>query len=121
MKNYSTSASFTRESINDFYSKAAYYEYNAATPKKRLNPDFAIDAGEQENFIHCILHIRRILTRSEGLRWFDIKRYGIEIYRRSISENNVITRLDFLSKDDPRRAIQLPMDVINAGLPANPR
>jgi len=28
---------------------------------------------------------------------------------------------DTLKIDDPRRAIQLPQDVITAGLPANPR
>jgi hypothetical protein len=26
-----------------------------------------------------------------------------------------------MKEDDPRRAIQLPQDVITAGLPANPR
>jgi hypothetical protein len=131
----------TRNNIKEFYKEyykdddkeegMPYYQYVydekekafvfIVTPKKRLNPDFYIEAGEQESLIHCVLHIRRILTRSEGLRWFDIKRYGIEIYRRSITLNNDVVALDFLSVNDPRRAMQLPMDVINAGLPANPR
>jgi hypothetical protein len=121
MRNYSTGTILTRTNIRNYYNNLAYYEFNAPTPKKRLNPDFTIEAGEQENFIHCVLHIRRILTRSEGLRWFDMKRYGIEIHRRSISGNNEIISLGVLKVDDPRRALQIPMDVINAGLPPNPR
>lgn len=121
MRNYSTGTTLTRQNINNFYNNRAYYQYDAPTAKKKLNPDFEIEAGDQENLIHCVLHIRRILTRSEGLRWFDVKRYGIEISRRSFSVNFEVSELDFLSKNDPRRAIQLPMDVINAGLTPNPR
>jgi hypothetical protein len=62
------------------------------------------------------LHLRRIETVHEGLRWQDIKRYGIEI-----AHNRANTTADILRVDDPRRAFQLPQDVINAGLPANPR
>jgi hypothetical protein len=60
--------------------------------------------------------LRRIETIHEGLRFQDIKRYGIEIsHNREGLENDVLTL------DDPRRAIQLPQDVISAGLEANPR
>lgn len=91
---------------------------NAAerTVKKQLNPIIAFVDTKQENFIHCILHLRRVETIHEGLRWFDIKRYGIEI-----SHNRDGLTPDVLTKDDPRRAFQLPQDVIDAGLEANPR
>jgi len=52
----------------------------------------------------------------EGLRWLDIKRYGIEI-----SHNRDGETPDVLTKDDLRRAWQLPQDVISAGVPGNPR
>lgn len=110
----------TRQKVNDFYSAIPYYAPNAPTVKKKLNPDFTLEDGEQENFIQCILHMRRILTLHEGLRWFDIKRYGIEIYRRTVDGPKYILT-DSLKKDDLRRAIQLPQDVIDAGLAANPR
>ena len=97
-----------------------YYTPNNPTPKKRLNPDFTITPGEQENLIHAILHARRVTTIHEGQRWQDIKRYGIEIYRRNIKDDNV-TVYDTMKKEDPRRAIQLPSQVINAGIEANPR
>ncbi len=87
------------------------------TPKKKLNPrGFTVTDGDQENVIQCILHMRRVETVHEGLRWQDIKRYGIEI-----AHNHEGASDDILKVDDPRRAIQLPQDVINAGLPANPR
>ena len=87
------------------------------SPKKRLNPlGFTLAGETQENFIHCILHMRRCQTIQEGLRWMDVKRWGIEI-----AHNREGLAPDVLLKDDPRRAFQLPNDVIDAGLEANPR
>lgn len=97
-----------------------YYTPTEPTPKKRLNPDFTVTEGEQENLIHAILHARRVTTIHEGQRWQDVKRYGIEIYRRNIKDGN-ITVYDTMAKDDPRRAIQLPAQVIKAGITPNPR
>jgi len=98
----------------------AYYTPQDPTPKKRLNPDFTVSPGEQENLIHAILHARRVTTLHEGQRWQDVKRYGIEIYRRAVSDGNV-TVYDTMTKDDPRRAIQLPENVVKAGITPNPR
>ena len=70
----------------------------------------------QRPFIHCILHFRRIETMFDGYRWFDIKRYGIDI-EHSIADKGV-QKLGF---DDPRRAIQLPQEVISAGIEPNVR
>jgi hypothetical protein len=102
----------------------AYYTPTAPTPKKRLNPDFNVAAGEQENLIHAVLHARRVTCLHEGLRWQDVKRYGIEIYRRNVDGtlgDGNITVYDTMTKDDPRRAIQLHEYVINAGITPNPR
>ena len=90
--------------------------YAQRTVKKELNPIIQFVDEKQENLIHCILHLRRIETIHEGLRWYDIKRYGIEI-----SHNREGLSPDILTKNDLRRAFQLPQDVINAGLDANPR
>ncbi|MDR2148446.1 MAG: RagB/SusD family nutrient uptake outer membrane protein [Tannerella sp.] len=114
----------TRESLNQYYDTLAYYTPGAPTPKKALNPEFPIVSREQENFLHCLLHFRRIETLHEGLRWFDVKRYGIVIYRRDVRIGNgdeLEAVTDSLTVDDPRRAMQLPADVINAGLRGNPR
>lgn len=113
-----------QDQLNNKYTGMPYYEPYAPTPKKRLHPDFTVEPGDQEYFIHCLLHCRRILTLHEGLRWFDVKRYGIVIYRRTVQQTgnrfySLVT--DSMTVDDPRRAVQLPQSVINAGMEANPR
>jgi hypothetical protein len=105
--------------INNFYDNIEYYTAEKPTIKKELNPTFALPKGA-DNLIQFILYARRILTLDEGLRWGDIKRYGIEV-RHRIVENNTIQVVDSLMKDDPRRAIQIPYNVMTAGLKANPR
>jgi hypothetical protein len=120
MAGYTTGPQPSISSIVSFYSNMSIYKPDEPTPMKPFNVDFEME-DFQHYMVQYILHARRILTRGEGLRWFDVKRYGIEIWRRSISDNNEVTVLDFLPKDDPRRAIQLPIDVINAGMDRNPR
>lgn len=114
----------TRESINSFWEGIKYCPVPLVaengtdrTIKKTLHPQgFTVSAGEQENFVQCVLHLRRIQTMHEGLRWNDIKRYGIEV-----THNRYGLSPDVLTVNDPRRALQLPSDVIDAGLTANPR
>lgn len=109
----------TTQDIVDYYGAIACMpiDNSTRTVKKELNPrGFTVTEGTQKEMIQCILHLRRIETIHEGLRWQDIKRYGIEISHNRDGEAN-----DVLKVDDPRRAIQLPQDVISAGLEANPR
>lgn len=73
----------------------------------------------QENFIHCILHIRRITTLHEGMRWPDIKRYGILIYRRDMANQRVTDEMppnDLFALCNPNSE---EWDV--AGIQPNPR
>ena len=99
-----------------------YTPENTVNPsvKKELHPAFQLEQGMQENLIHCILHARRILTLEEGLRWQDIKRYGIVIYRRYFEGRTLVRITDTMGVDDPR-AVQLPSNVITAGMEPNPR
>jgi hypothetical protein len=60
--------------------------------------------------------MRRLETIHQGLRWLDIKRYGIEFSHNIDGADALIFKAG-----DKRGAIQLPTDVIDAGLPANPR
>ena len=110
----------TTDLVNEFYGEMEYYTPTSPTPKKKLDPDFIVESGTQENMIHFILHARRILTLHEGLRWGDIKRYGITVYRR-IVQNKIITVTDTMEPDDPRRAIQIPKTSIDTGMTPNPR
>ena len=114
-------APLTETSVNDFYNALAYYTPTVPTVKKELHPDFAVEAGTQENLIHCVLQARRIMTLHEGLRWLDIKRFGITVYRRLMRDDGGIEVTDQMDASDPRRAVQIPSDVISAGMQPNPR
>lgn len=99
------------------YAPALITSRQQRSVKKTLNPEgFAVAAGTQENLIQLILQLRRLTGLQEGLRWYDLKRYGIEFSHNRDNDTPVV-----LTKDDPRRAIQLPQDVINAGMRPNPR
>ena len=127
-----TNVKLTPELITDFYNRVGY-SYVASdddpdalnsTIKKHLNPKFSIDeeGSTQENMLQCLLGFRRLETMHMGMRWFDIKRYGIEIPRRVISANGRPTKIiDWLRVDDPRRAVQIPPHARNGGVDPNPR
>lgn len=119
---YKNSVTLTIDAIKAFYGDIAYYTPGEPTVKKALHPSFSIDADTQEPILQCVLQLHRILTVHEGFRWQDVKRYGIVIYRRTLNKNDeLLSVTDSLTVDDPRRAIQLPQDVITSGLEANPR
>lgn len=95
-----------------------------STVKKHLHPKFDIGAegGTKESLLQAVLGLRRIETLQMGLRWFDVKRYGIVIPRRLMDANGSPAKCyDWLEVDDARRAIQLPKKVLSAGMTANPR
>lgn len=122
IKSHSTTkTSTTLREINRFYDGIAYASVENTelrSIKKHLHPiGFTVEEGSlQENMLQLILHLRRIELLHDGLRWFDLKRYGIEFAHNRDSNVDIV-----LKKDDPRRAFQLPHNVINAGLQANPR
>ncbi len=62
-------------------------------------------------YLQCVLHYRRIETVYDGYRWFDIKRYGLEITHKIGRD-----RVEVLTMDDARKAFQIPAEVISAGL-----
>ena len=121
------------EDIVAFYSAIDYGKWDKPTIKKKLNPAFNIgaDGGIQESMLQCVLGLKRMDQMAQGLRWFDIKRYGIEIWRRTLQPDPQAGQYDasfkplrlddVLTVNDPRRAMQLPQEVINAGMTANPR
>ena len=94
-----------------------------ASPKKHLHPHFDIDAegSVQESLLQCVLDLRRIETLHQGLRWFDIKRYGITVHHAYRDPKAYSVTHDYLKWNDPRRVIQIPTNVINAGYPATDR
>ena len=118
----SSHRTMTLESCRSWADGLAEYTPEAPTPKKALHPAFSLNE-DQTALVHVLLSLRRYETLHCGLRWFDIKRFGIEIYRRTLTANNLGVQSvdDKLVVRDPRRAVQLPVEVISAGLEPNPR
>ena len=118
----SSSRTMTVASVESWADDVDEYQPEAPTPKKKLTPAFTLNKT-QEAMVHTLLALRRYETLHYGLRWFDVKRFGIEIYRRTLNSTNlgILSVDDKLVARDPRRAIQLPVDVISAGMTPNPR
>lgn len=102
-------AAFHGITVNNFLD---FYEYVGSN----IDPFFPT-SGEQRTLLKGILDVKRKEFVQEGVRWFDVKRFNIEV-KRFDTEGNLVDRL---MKNDWRRAIQLPRSVIAEGLPANPR
>ena len=60
--------------------------------------------------------LKRINTIHQGERMQDLKRYGIE-YSHNVDKGDPI----IVKRRDSREVLQLPQEVISAGLEANPR
>ena len=85
--------------------------------KKAIHPQgFVVSDGDMKSLIYFILQLRRIETFQQGLRFQDIKRYGIEFTHNFKDADPIL-----FTAGDLRGAIQLPIDVIDAGLEPNPR
>lgn len=133
MQNFvNTKITLTPASITTFYKPIAYsYDKTdddalgiESTIKKHLHPSFTIDeeGSTQECMLQCVLGFRRIETLEQGMRWYDVNRYGIEIIRRVMNANGApYKKVDVLKVDDPRRVVQIPLKVRNAGFEPNPR
>ncbi|MCZ4693748.1 RagB/SusD family nutrient uptake outer membrane protein [Ancylomarina euxinus] len=90
----------------------AAYEMVAAPD---MAPFYAVNA-DQKFYVSYLLDLRRREFVHEGLRWFDLKRYNIEVVHTLVDGSTVT-----LPKDDLRRAIQIPAQAVAIGLQANPR
>lgn len=118
----------TPEIIQTFY-KGLDYCYSddkklKSTRKKHLNPVIGTvtEGSVQESLLQCVLDFRRIETVGQGMRWFDVRRFGIVIPRRVMNaagkpEKNT----DWLEVNDNRRCFQIPSKVLSAGFEPNPR
>lgn len=120
-----TDWNLSKEDINAKMSTVAYATGMASTVKKHLNAPFLPGLAEnsmKENLLQFCLLCKRVDSYAQGLRWFDVKRYGIEIQRRVMGSDGQPSQVgDILTVDDERRAIQVPKKVIDAGYTPNPR
>lgn len=94
----------------------AFYEGNKSNSTP-LHTGVTYD-DKQTLMIYAVLHARRVECMHEGMRWMDIKRYGLT-YSHNVYNKEEIT----LKPDDPRKAIQIPSQVLAApgNMAPNPR
>lgn len=109
----SSFSTLTRESIVSFY--GTNDPGSGIVKELHIDELYPVDGysvtAANEPFLQCVLHFRRIHLIGDGSRWFDIKRYGLE-YSHAIGASRVET----LTMDDPRKAFQLPAEVLSAGM-----
>ncbi len=108
----------TPAGVQAFFNTIKYYTWDEPTAKKHLHPAFTIEeeGSVQESMLQAVLGAKRIETLAYGYRWFDIKRYGIEIYRRHVDATaNLDNISDTMSPSDLRRAFQVPQKARDAG------
>lgn len=105
----------TLAKIKNFYAKGGNVNLVPVLHNTDISSSWVL-SEDQERIIDCVLHFRRLETIHTGLRWHDIKRYGIEISHAQGTDP--VTTLIW---NDDRRAIQLPKKVIIAGMSPNPR
>lgn len=79
-----------------------------------FDPPYALTTRQRE-WLQCVIDARRVEFVQEGLRWFDNKRLGMKVIHM-----DDLTPME-LTKNDPRRELQLPLNVLEFGVTPNPR
>lgn len=108
----------TKENIRKFYvDKDPGYGIAKPINVDQICPsNWSISTPEEIAMLQCIQHFRRIDMIHTGMRWFDIKRLGLE-FDRKIGKDVV----EHLGIFDERKAVQIPAEIQAAGIQANPR
>lgn len=107
----------TDGTIERFYNGTPGYGINKPMHIDEVFPSSEYSVTEEmKPYLQCVQHFRRIETIHKGNRFFDLKRYGIEIEHKIGA-----TRVEKLTLGDPRWAIQLPYEVWVAGMEKNTR
>lgn len=73
-----------------------------------------IENKEQNSLLKYILHERRVHFLFKGMRWFDIRRYDLEVAHETIDG-----RLLMLSEEVPNKEFQIPRFAIETGMQPN--
>ncbi len=105
-----TSHTVTLEKVKRFYSEQKNSIELAPWYKDQMDAD-------QMLMLKYITDLRRREFCSEGMRWFDVKRFYIEVIHKEYGTSNQ----SVLTKDDPRRLLQIPVSAVSYGMEPNPR
>jgi hypothetical protein len=126
---------FNRAEANTYLGNtpAAIADLNLFASKRILQYDASVNAitaasllkyyyttNLQQAVIDCILDFKRAEFMQEGMRWFDILRYKMDVVHYENINGKVGQRME-LTPDDLRRVLQIPDAVKTSGIPLNPR
>ena len=104
----------TREMMENWYDPTSTSRVNVLddwTFTQHIDPTFVIP-DYCYTYMNCLNDYRRYETAYTGLRFFDLKRWGQEYYHvYSLNADTI-----WMRHDDVRRAIELPQEVLAAGL-----
>ncbi|MBF7093060.1 RagB/SusD family nutrient uptake outer membrane protein [Flavobacterium sp. ALJ2] len=70
----------------------------------------------QTSYVKAIAETKRREFVHEGMRWFDVKRFNLEV-----EHDNLNSAINILTKDDKRRVLQIPLSASTNGIEKNPR
>lgn len=105
-------APLTQEIIDSYYTDITnpncFENWDFVT---NMSSDYVIPA-EAVPYMNCLNDFRRFETLWDGLRFFDLKRWGMS-YTHVYGPYSTLYTLEW---NDPRRAVEVPMDAIAAGL-----
>ena len=113
-----------RDLLGNKYNDSIYFEI-----AKPINIDKVCPVAQYHNspeinpYLQCIQHFRRIEFFLRGIRWFDIKRLGLS-YNHVIGKDARVETLNAQVSGgilDRRLAIQIPNEIIAAGIDRNER
>jgi len=79
-----------------------------------FDPAYTLSTQQRE-WLQAVADVRRAAFVFEGLRWIDNKRLGMKVVHVKAGQTMELT------KDDPRRELQIPEDAVSNGITANPR
>ena len=109
----------THDMIMSWFAKNTDDNYNCFDDwnfVSNMSPDYIIPAAAVP-YMNCVNYFRRYETNFTGLRFFDLKRWGME-YSHEYGLNNEVY---YMKWNDPRRALEVPEDAIASGLqPSRP-
>ena len=109
----------TVDMINSWFAMNRSNNYNCFDDWNfvtNMSPDYVISA-DKVPYMNALNYFRRFETNFTGMRFFDLKRWGIE-YTHEYGLDNVKYTLTW---NDPRRALEVPEDAIASGLePSRP-
>ena len=88
---------------------------NFSVENDELTPYYNLD-DKQKKFIKAILEFKRWEYYHEGMRWFDIRRFHMKVTHKFKNSPDLI-----LSKNDPRKELQIPISATSRGIKPNPR